>query len=256
MTRLYEADAWLYDVAFDWDVSDEVDWLLERLGGDVREVLEPACGAARLFPYLLRRGVVPTGVDRSPAMLDRARLRLERTGQVPDLVLGDITDFDLGRRFDGALCPINSLAHLPDDESMAAHLACVARHLDRGRRYLVQLDLRPLDGEVGQTSDTWQAEADGVRLEVTWSVHDIDVAARRERHRSRIEIVEGPGAGRVVEEEHLMRVWCWPDWRLVVEGSPFDLVAVHDGDDEESPALSRDELHLGCSLAWHVLERR
>jgi hypothetical protein len=32
VTRLYTDDAELYDIAFGWDVSEEVEWLFERLG--------------------------------------------------------------------------------------------------------------------------------------------------------------------------------------------------------------------------------
>ena len=31
MTRLYTDEAELYDIAFDWDISDEADWLVARL---------------------------------------------------------------------------------------------------------------------------------------------------------------------------------------------------------------------------------
>ena len=35
MTRLYEDDAQLYDIAFDWDISEEADWLVGRLEADM-----------------------------------------------------------------------------------------------------------------------------------------------------------------------------------------------------------------------------
>lgn len=40
MTRIYSDDE-LYDIAFDWDVSAEADWLVERLGPQCASVLEP-----------------------------------------------------------------------------------------------------------------------------------------------------------------------------------------------------------------------
>jgi hypothetical protein len=57
MARLYTDDAELYDIAFDWDVSDEVEWLLERLGAECRSVLEPGCGSGRMLDALARRGI-------------------------------------------------------------------------------------------------------------------------------------------------------------------------------------------------------
>jgi hypothetical protein len=41
VTRLYEDEAELYDIAFDWDISDQADWLVARLearGVPVREI--------------------------------------------------------------------------------------------------------------------------------------------------------------------------------------------------------------------------
>ena len=53
---LYDNLAHLYDVAFSWDVRDEVDWLIARLGPPARTVLEPACGSGRMFPAFAERG--------------------------------------------------------------------------------------------------------------------------------------------------------------------------------------------------------
>jgi SAM-dependent methyltransferase len=64
VTRLYEDDAELYDIAFDWDISDEADWLVERL--QATTVLEPGCGAGRMLEALADRGyqvVGPPGSD-------------------------------------------------------------------------------------------------------------------------------------------------------------------------------------------------
>src|SRR5438067_530685 len=56
MTRLYTDDAELYDILFDWDVEEEVDWLFERLGRPA-SVLEPGCGSGRMLESFARRGV-------------------------------------------------------------------------------------------------------------------------------------------------------------------------------------------------------
>jgi hypothetical protein len=56
VTKLYEDDAELYDIAFDWDISDEADWLVERL--EATTVLEPGCGSGRMLEALADRGCV------------------------------------------------------------------------------------------------------------------------------------------------------------------------------------------------------
>jgi SAM-dependent methyltransferase len=130
--KMYGPGADLYDIAFDWDVSDEVAWLAERIDG--RSVLEPACGSGRMLAAFADRGFEVAGLDTSEPMLEIARRRLGGRGL---LVTADMTDFDLGRGFDGAVCPINTLLHLTPSQ-FGRHLVCVARHVPR---YLAQVAL-------------------------------------------------------------------------------------------------------------------
>jgi SAM-dependent methyltransferase len=231
-TELYERHAGLYDAAFRWDIEDEVDWLLERLGPDCRSVLEPGCGSGRVLEPLARRGLEAVGIDRSPAMVELARAR------GAEVVLADMTDFDLGRAFDGAVCPINTLAHLTPAE-LAWHLERMGRHLPPGARYLVQLQL---GGEAH--SSEWETE--GVR--VTWATEHVDPAAGRQRHRSRIETP----AGEVVEEVHELTLWTPAAWAAAVAASPFAETALYDGAQDGYPAV---EPGSEGPMLWHELTR-
>ena len=69
MTHLYTDDAELYDIAFDWDISDEADWIVERL--EATTVLEPGCGSGRMLEALGGSGL-SGGRDRHFAADDRA----------------------------------------------------------------------------------------------------------------------------------------------------------------------------------------
>src|SRR5207302_73860 len=62
--------------------------------------------------------------------------RLRGSGVEAEVIRADIRDFALGRVFDGAVCPINTLAHLTSSE-LACHLDRMAQHLRPGARYLV-----------------------------------------------------------------------------------------------------------------------
>ena len=232
LTELYERHADLYDLAFRWDVEDEVDWLLERLGPGCRSILEPGCGSGRVLEPLARRGLEAVGIDRSHAMVELARARgLEA-------VVADMTDFDLGRTFDGAVCPINTLGHLSPAD-LARHLERMGRHLRPGSRYLVQLQL---GGEAH--SSEW--ERDGVR--VTWTTEHVDPAAGRQRQRSRIET----RAGEVVEELHELTLWTPAAWAAAVAASPFDETALYDGAQDGYPAV---EAGSEGPMLWHELTR-
>jgi SAM-dependent methyltransferase len=232
LTELYERHAELYDAVFAWDVEEEVDWLLERLGPECQSVLEPGCGSGRVLEPLARRGLEAVGIDRSPAMVELARARgLEA-------VRADMTAFDLGRTFDGAVCPINTLGHLTPTE-LARHLERMGRHLRPDARYLVQL-------QIGGEAHTSEWETGGVR--VTWTAEHVDPGAGRQRHRSRIETP----TGEVVEEDHELTLWTPTAWAAAVAASPFAETALYDGAQDGYPAV---EPGSEGPMLWHELTR-
>ena len=239
MGDLYADHADLYDAVFDWDVSAEAEWIRERLGEGCRRVLEPGCGSGRMFGPLAAVGLEVTGLDNSPAMVERAQSR-------GTAFLADKTDFDLGS-FDGAVCPINTLGHL-SREQLAAHLDAMGRALPSGARYLVQL---ALGAELG-TEPAWEVDRDGVRIRAAWVVESRDVVRGTELHRSRFEVLTGPEAGEVHEQLHEMTYWTPETWGEALAASPFAWVAVYDGD------AGRAQVGFDAvgGLLWHELLRR
>ncbi|MGH2970637.1 MAG: class I SAM-dependent methyltransferase [Gaiellaceae bacterium] len=239
MSDLYTDLADVYDAVFDWDISGEADWLVERLGGQCKRVLEPGCGAGRMFGPLAERGLDVTGIDSSPAMVALAR----RRGHA---VLADMTDFDLGT-FDGAVCPINTLGHLSPAE-LDAHLRAMARALVPGARYLVQLALSADEG----VESRWEIERDGMRISASWLVESRDVARRTELHRSVFEVLAGPRAGERHEQVHEMTHWTPETWGAAVAASPLEWAAVYDGVRGGWPRLGFAAVG---GLLWHELVR-
>jgi SAM-dependent methyltransferase len=251
MTSLYDDHADIYDLAFDWDVSEDVAWLHVRLGGDCRCVLEPGCGSGRIVEVLARRGLEAVGLDRSAQMIEAAKRRLGGCRHA-SVVLADITDFSLGRRFDGAVCPINTLLHLSPAD-LARHLDAMADHLRPGARYLVQLALYEPEGEEGALKESsWEIARGDTALRIAWSTEEIDPTGARLRQRSRIEILTGPRAGEVLEETHEMTAWTQERWQAAVKRSSFHCTATYDGSRDDRPRVP--EGSTGAML-WHDLTR-
>jgi SAM-dependent methyltransferase len=232
VTRIYAEEAELYDIAFDWDLSDEAAWLAERLGPGCRSVLEPGCGSGRMLAALAAHGLEVVGIDTSDEMLALARAR------GAEVVRADMTNFDLGRRFDGAVSVVSTVGILGSD-GLAAHLESMARHLEPDGRYLAQQGVFAAEAELWRSE--WEAERGGTRLQVVWEAID------RERSRSRVEVVTGPRAGDVVEDEHVSTFWTVEAWREAIAASPFTEVATYD-DDRVAAELDR-----GGGLLWHEL---
>jgi SAM-dependent methyltransferase len=247
VTRLYENDAELYDIAFDWDISDEADWLVETL--QATRVLEPGCGGGRMLEALADRGCGVVGIDVSTAMVGLARGRL---GSRAEVIQADMTDFDLSRTFDGAVCPINTLLHL-SPARLGGHLHRMARHLEPRSRYLVQVGLVEAGAEPFAGSH-WEASRGGTSLRVDWVDEELDVARGVSRQRSRIEVLSGTRAGDVVEETHEMTAWTPTIWAAAIEASPFEQVATYDGGTKGK--WPRVEPTATGGLLWHELVPR
>jgi SAM-dependent methyltransferase len=231
VSRIYTDEAELYDIAFDWDLSEEAAWLVERLGPKCQSVLEPGCGSGRMLAALAAHGLEGVGIDTSEAMLALARAR------GAEVVQADMTNFDLGRRFDGAVSVVSTVGIL-GPEGHAAHLESMARHLEPGARYLVQQGVFAVEGELWRSE--WEAERGETKLHVVWE------AIGRDRSRSRVEILSGARAGEIVEEEHVSTFWTVGAWREAIAASPFTQLASYEDGVEV-------DLGGGGDLLWHEL---
>lgn len=105
-------------------------------------VLELGCGTGRLMLPLARTGVVITGVDNAPAMLARARAKLEKAppdaqGRVT-LREGDMVELAVNGRFALALLSYNTAMHLSPAQ-LSQTLRRVRAHLDDNGRFFIDV---------------------------------------------------------------------------------------------------------------------
>lgn len=202
-----------------------------------------------MIEALGRRGLEVVGLDRSPQMVEAAKRRLAQAGVAAEVVLADVTDFRLGRAFDGAICPINTLLHLTPTD-LSRHLDRMAEHLRPGARYLAQIALD--DGTEEPHTSRWEVTRDEMTLRIEWATQEIDLPTGRQRQRSRIEVVSGPRAGEIVEEEHHLTAWTPTTWGDAVSASPFAWTACYDGGAEGRPRVRPGATGR---LLWHELTR-
>jgi SAM-dependent methyltransferase len=167
---------WAYELACDFRiVPREVDALLGWCGRHreparpVRSVLELAAGPAEHAREFARRGIAATALDLSPAMCRYAADRAKATGIDLEVVEADMTDFDLGRRFDLVVTMLDSTAHLMTLDAFVAHLDRAAAHLADGGLYILEMS-HPADRltDDQRVSTSWTFEQDDVRGAVRW----------------------------------------------------------------------------------------
>lgn len=101
--------------------------------GPVASVLDLGCGTGGHVLPLAARGLRVTGVDRSPAMLARAREKSAGLAGAaivaPEFVEADVRTLRLGRIYDAAIMMFAVLGYQHDDDALLATLASVRRHL-------------------------------------------------------------------------------------------------------------------------------
>lgn len=137
----YEIIAQYYDLEFA-DFTADIELYLafaQRTGGPI---LELGCGTGRLLEPLARAGYEVHGVDRSAAMLARARDRLTRAGvQNVRLYQADFRELHElpAETFRLAIATVNSFLHLPDRASHSQALVAIHRVLRTGGLLILDL---------------------------------------------------------------------------------------------------------------------
>ena len=155
------------------DYGDDIDLYLNLALSTGDPVLELGSGSGRLLVPLAEAGHRVTAVDRSPAMMARARRVVDdaRVGSRVTFHDGDMTDAGEvpGGPFGLAIIALNGLMHLITQEEQRQTLKAVRRSLDpRGQLVLDLFNptpdaLRPLDHSVSHDG-SWTDEG-GSRID-------------------------------------------------------------------------------------------
>lgn len=132
----------IYDVVFaskDYaGEAEQVHRLVQERAPGASTLLDVACGTGRHLEHL-RRWYEVEGLDLDPAMLERARARLD---DVP-LHRGDMRDFDLGHAFDAVTCLFSAIAQVRTTEGLRQATGTLARHLRPGGVLIVEPWISP-----------------------------------------------------------------------------------------------------------------
>jgi SAM-dependent methyltransferase len=123
--------------------SKQVMRCIERYRPTASSLLELGCGTGAVLYGLSAVGSL-AGMDISPNMLDIARARLPGV----QFIQGDISSFDLGRRFDVIVCTYDVLNHLVEFDRWISCFACTCKHLTEGGLFIFDVNT------VGQLSRT------------------------------------------------------------------------------------------------------
>ena len=150
METVYSKAARYYDKLYAGkDYKGEVQRLVALLDVDADQktptLLDVACGSGRHLEYL-REYFHGEGLDLCPEFLETAR---ERNPSM-SFHLGDMIDFDLGKRFDVVTCLFGSIGYVKTLDKLRSAVRAMAAHLKPGGRLAI---------EPWFTPETWHPNA-------------------------------------------------------------------------------------------------
>jgi len=167
--------------------------LVRRARPQCRTLLDVGCGTgehARLLGEV--HGFAVDGIDISPEMIEKTRAKCPR-GQFE---VGDMTGFQLRRRYDGVLNLFGAIAHAVTLPRLRDTVACMRDHLAPGGVVVVQPYLTPDELKVGTAEYT--VESGNLRVTRTRR-------SEREGQRQLLYFhftVEGPDGTQELDEFH------------------------------------------------------
>lgn len=245
-----------YAAYYDWENAQTVGrrdiafW--RRMAATVDgPILELGCGTGRVALPVARQGATVVGIDRSDAMLDRARRRVRRSrlGSRVQLVRGDIRHLPFpDRLFPLVMAPYGILQSLLVERDLKQTLESVARVLTRQGTFGLELvaDLPAWDEYSKRVSMRGRRGPHGKPITLVESVKQ-----DRARHITRFEqeFVEGRGRGAIRKKFALaFRTLTVPQMVGRLEKAGLQVSAVL-GDYQGGPWDLRAEV-------WIILARR
>ena len=114
------------------DAPDDILFYRERIPAPDAALLELGCGTGRVTLPLSAYCQYIHGIDRSPAMIAICQEKLDIAKTSPDRVrveVGDITCFDLERKFDLMIAPFRVMQNLETDADVDGLFSCIRQHL-------------------------------------------------------------------------------------------------------------------------------
>jgi SAM-dependent methyltransferase len=167
------ADIWDAEAARTYDTPGTGVFAPEVLGPTVDRLVELAAGGAalefavgtgRVAVPLSERGVPVSGIELSPAMLER--LRTKAGADTIPVVVGDMATARAPGEFALVLCVFNGISNLLTQREQVACFRNAARHLAPGGRFVVELwvpELRTLPP--GRQATVWGSEPGYIGLD-------------------------------------------------------------------------------------------
>ena len=161
----YENFAAVYDeLQGDVDYMARAEYLAELFKKHDRLptlLLDVACGTGGFSLQFAKKGIEVIGVDPSPEMLDIAREKLAAAGYEALLLCQSAEELDLYGTVDGAVCCLDSLNHIINEDEFKRSIARISLFLEPQRLFIFDVNTEHKHKKV-LSGTTFAAETENV----------------------------------------------------------------------------------------------
>jgi SAM-dependent methyltransferase len=161
---MFTKSAQYYDALYHFKdyaaASAKLRGLIQSHVPNATSLLDVGCGTGKHLEAL-RQWYEVSGLDINEDLLGIARSRC------PDIEFrqGDMTDFDLDRRFDVVSCLFSSIAYVKTVENLNRAMSCMARHLNPGGMLVIEPGFTPQNYRAGKLAANFANLDD---LKIAW----------------------------------------------------------------------------------------
>jgi len=212
----------------------------------VKDIIDVACGPCPHSIRLAKMGYRVAGLDISRPMLEYATVAATQEGITIELHEADMREFQLGSKYDAALCSYESILHLLSNEEYYRHLRAVADHLRPSGLYYVVLDMpsKWLSEVLDPAQPTREYECREIRrddtiITVRMYSSPVDFVTGTYDWGISCEVSKGPDVIEYVDSRNKLRVLMTQEFMAILDASGvFDLIGFYGQFDLHSPMTS------------------
>ncbi len=228
-----------YDVWVDYVLL-----LFSTVEHDPKTLLDCACGTGNVSFELAKSGIEVTGVDIAPEMIAIARQKASNSEFPLRFFEADLSNFDLGERFDSATCLYDSLNYILDPQTLRAAFARIAAHLVLGGIFVFDMNS---DYAISADLFTQTNFDPNKALHYNWQAH-YDPQTRITNVEMRFSKRENDGNESTFLETHRERAYLLDEVREMLEATGWEILKIYD-------AYTLNHPH-GTSERWFFVVRK
>ncbi len=251
MGDVYGGFAEIYDQCMRFVPYDRwveyVEKILSRHRASVKSLVDLGCGTGSTTLPWARKGLKTLGIDRSGAMLDRARVRAREEGLDVEFIQQDIRDFSLEAPVDVALCLYDTINYILDPTDIGRVFSAVHQNLVPGGMFI--FDINSCHKLSGTSRATFHLEGEDYHL--IWQQHYSEVEKLWVVHLTGFVECED-GRYRRFQEEHRERAYTRKEIQDLLEATGFTLLGCYRAYSFETASSTDDRFFFVASREEYI----